>query len=179
MQKILRKNSTLYRGTTNPNDYKRNSPVYFLYNTNGKNIANRAYTKYPGSKVYTFIVKENLKLLNLGNPNAVRRIMETGQLDSFTLSKNGTIVSRKSNKNKDNEIAMRAKNLGFDGYITPKLGNFHQEIALYQSSNKIVHNSNNAPKHMDPLSTPPKIKTKMKLNLVPPYKSPKKRKLKF
>jgi len=195
MEKTLRKNSTLYRATKNSNDYTRNSPVYFLYNRNGENIAREAYTKHGGS-VHTFIANRNLRLLNVGNPKSVKMLISSAKTDkqkeaiasSFRISSNGDIVLRKSIKNFDNMVVNAAHNLKYDGYIAPRLkykntnnsGTFHQEIALYRAGNKVIHSSdkNKDKKKKGPFNTPsPVKKIPMKLNLVPPYTSMKKRKL--
>ena len=85
-------------------------------------------------------------------------------------------------------VVNAAHNLNYDGYIAPRLkykntnnsGTFHQEIALYRAGNKVVHNyvKQSQGKKKSIFNTPsPVKKIPMKLNLVPPYPSTKKRKL--
>ena len=69
LNKLIKKDTLLYRGTNDYTNYTRtNRPVFFLFGENGKNIATSAYTKFIGSQVYDFYTSANLRLLDMGNP---------------------------------------------------------------------------------------------------------------
>lgn len=190
MERTLRKNTILFRGTRVRNDYMRNGPVYFLYNSNGRNIAERSYTGGGGS-VYNYRVSRNLKLLDMGNPDSIRYLMNkvkntkesNNLMRSFRLSENGREIYRNSDAARDLIVAKLVCDLGYDGYIAPKLKKskntskndmFHQEIVICSPKNKVNHEDDIQNKHNDPFSTPPPRKRfNYKLNV----SSPKKRRL--
>lgn len=161
MQEIIElpKNFELYRGTSNPNNFKRNDPVYFLYGANnGMKKAINLYTstKIPDSNVFTFKTNRPVKLLNMGNPKVIRQLLSIFNHDktiiaafkkSFVLENNK--VRRYSTKDADLIVAKAICLLDLDGYWTPKLPRtnssslFHQEIVLCNAKSKITPQNTN------------------------------------
>ena len=166
------KESALAPGYVNrsPN-YMKNRPYYFLYNNNnGSNIANRAY-----GQVTVFKTTKSLRLINLGNPRAVIKLLSYTNdpkiiksiMKSFRTSNSNNVV-RSSKLKYDLDVANFVCKLGMDGYWAPKLkqkyGNkkFHQEIVLCHPKTSIrvvkVEQPSRAP------SVAPKRKTSLNIN---------------
>ena len=179
------KNTTLYRGTKNSKDYMRNGPVYFLYNTDGKKIAERSYTKY-GGKVITYVLKQDVELIDMSKSESIRFLMtkvkdtkeSNNLIRSFQISKNGKEIYRNSEGPRDLIVANMICKLGYDGYIAPKLKKsentlknnlFHQEIVLCNPKNKVIH-ENNLLNNSDPFSTPVKKEIPNQLGISSPVK---------
>lgn len=155
MQEIIElpKNVELYRGTNKPNNFKRNDPVYFLYGNNGYMKAMNAYTstKRPDSNVFTFKTSRCVKLLNMGNPNVIKKLLHIFSdnktiiyaLEKAFIIENNKVL-RYSKKGSDLIVAKAICLLDVDGYVSPKLPRtdssrlFHQEIVLCNAKNKVI-----------------------------------------
>jgi hypothetical protein len=144
----LPKNYTLYRSSHHeaqqavsyvnkaPN-YLRNLPVFFLYGTNGKNIASRSY----GGRVTVYTTKRRLRLLNIAIPRSIRLLLNSTNnpivqksiVKAFRVQNNKSVV-RSSKMKYDIHVANLVCRLGYDGYFTRRMrskhGSFHQEIML-------------------------------------------------
>lgn len=163
--------AALARGHVNhtPN-YMKNRPYFFLYNnSNGANIANRAY-----GQVTVFKTTKSLHLVNLGSVRDVKMLMEHTDdpkiikaiMKSFRISNSNVI--RSSKLKYDVVVANFICKLGMDGYWAPKLrqkyGNkkFHQEIVLCHPKKSLrVVRVNQASR---PPSVAPKRKTSLNVN---------------
>ena len=74
---IKNTNTRLYRGTKNEQNFRRvNRPVYFTYGSTGKANAGLYATK-TNERVYTYKPTRPLKLLDLGNYNSVKRLLNS------------------------------------------------------------------------------------------------------
>lgn len=121
-----------------PPNYMKNRPYFFLYDNNGKNIANRAY-----GQVTVLQTINKVKLINMGDPRSIQMLLQHTNdpkiiksiMKSFRISNNNQVV-RKSTLEHDVAVVNFICTLGLDGFWTPKLrqkyGNkkFHQEIVL-------------------------------------------------
>jgi hypothetical protein len=169
MFKNIPEGFTLYRGARRSHGYLTNNQSYFLFGNDGKNITRKNYTgnKKPGSQVYTYVTTRPLKLLNMGNPNNIVKLVQDAKnqeriirsiKQSFRLE-NG-IVYRFSESEEDLDVAKFICAAGYDGYYAPKLskgttGMFHQEIVLCKPRDKIALVESPLKRSLNNFSTPP------------------------
>lgn len=150
----LNKGSNVYRSSTrqiNTNDLM----AYFMFGNTGKNKVQEYYSNAQGSKVYTYTLKTNPKLIKMNSVHTVKTILDRTNnqniknaiLESFSIVNfgNNKRIVRSSQTKRNAVVAKYICDLGYDGYIANAMnkvegGLFHQELVLCKPYNKLNNN---------------------------------------
>jgi len=148
---ILNEGSNVYRSSTRQVG-KNDLVAYFMFGNTGKNKVQEYYSNAQGSKVYTYKLTSNPKLIKMNSVHTVRTILNRTKnqrirnaiLESFSIvnSGNNKRIVRSSDAKRNAVVAKYICELGYDGYIAntmPKIegGLFHQELVLCKPYNKL------------------------------------------
>jgi len=150
----LNKGSNIYRSSirqVNKNDLM----AYFMFGKTGKNKVQEYYSNAQGSKVYTYKLTTNPKLIKMNSVHTLKTILERTSnqsiknaiLESFSIVNfgNNKRIVRSSKTERNAVVAKYICELGYDGYIANSMnkvegGLFHQELVLCKPYNKLNKN---------------------------------------
>lgn len=156
--KNFKAGSDIFRASPNKNDHIYRPMIYASYNKNGYNSVKRIYAKFEGNMVHTYRAKRTLKLIDMSIPaniielrNKARNAATRKSIDkAFRIVNDGQGILRFSRVKYDDEVSKLICELGYDGYIAPKLAEkmsskpFLQEILICDAGDKLEHVRSNA-----------------------------------
>ena len=150
----LNNGSEVYRSSTRQVG-KKDLLAYFMFGNTGKNKVQEYYSNAEGSKVYTYKLQTNPKLIKMNSVHTIKTILGRTNnntiinaiLGSFAVVNfgNSRRIIRSSKTNRDLIVANYICKLGYDGYIANTMnkvegGLFHQELVLCKPYNKVNKN---------------------------------------
>jgi len=181
----LNNGSEVYRSSTRQVG-KNDLLAYFMFGNTGKNKVQEYYSNAQGSKVYTYKLQTNPKLIKMNSVHTIKTILgrtnndtiRNAILGSFSVVNfgNSRRIIRSSKTNRDAVVANYICTLGYDGYIANTMnkvegGLFHQELVLCKPYNKVNKNPEISGSSQAP-AAPAKRRIPVAPNSPPPTISP-------